>query len=119
MTVNDANRIDESPLPLEVVFDLLAEPRRRYVLYYLRHRHRPVPVDELHAYVTERENRARATGRAQSTPELDLRRTELPRLVAAGVVEFDRGLDLVRLRPNVRPLDEYLHLAESHDSVVG
>ena len=116
MTINGTDGADGTVLSLDVVFDLLADPRRRYLLYYLRHRDRPVPVAELRKHLVEREKREGSTDGAARHTEIDLRNEEIPHLVDAGVVEYDRDLDFVRLRANVRPLDEFLHLAEGHES---
>lgn len=104
---------------LSLVFQLLTERRRRYVLYYLQAHRRPVPLVELIEHLIAQESdEGQATSHDKKHEQLltELHNTHIPLLVDAGVVKYDSGTDLLALAENVRPLDEYLRLAEQHDS---
>jgi len=85
---------------LDAAFSLLADRRRRHVLYHLTQASGSVDVDELVAAVAERERPD-----AEADPGDDLRRriqlslyhVHLPKLEGAGVVRFSRGSGRVEL----------------------
>lgn len=108
----------EKLLPLETVFDLLAKPRRRETLYYLLDCTHPATVDELTEHVTRREVATRTETVSTEAYERvgeALHRTHLPRLADAGVIDYDAETGLVTRAEQIRPLDEFLHLAGEHD----
>jgi hypothetical protein len=96
-------------IDLDTAMDLLADRRRRYVLYYLREEGE-ADLDELADAVTRWEG--------QKTPEhrrrivTELHHKHLPKLTENGVVEFD---DKVRFVHVDSPLETYLDLAAEQE----
>ncbi|MCH7661256.1 MAG: hypothetical protein IH933_11975 [Euryarchaeota archaeon] len=82
-----------TPLPLDTVFDLLSERRRRYVLYGLnRSRRGVVSVEEIVEFVVRIE---REDDHHERVAE-DLYDRQFPRLEAAGVIEHDERSRMIR-----------------------
>jgi len=78
--------------PIDVVFDLLREPRRRSVLRYLMEAPGGSTVAELAVHVasTKTNEPERATTSAERRDAyLALYHSDLPKLTSAGVVEFE------------------------------
>lgn len=108
----------KSKLPLEIVFRALANRRRRTILYYLTERMRPVPLEELVNQIAAQESETHEADISAEVYErvaLDLYHTQLPKLVEWGIVEHEEDLNLITVAETLRPLDEYLRLAEQHD----
>lgn len=102
------------PGSLDAAFEVLADPERRRVLYYLRE-HDRAPVAELADVVAgwlaaSRSGRA-GTPREHETVEIALRHSHLPKLVDAGFVEYDRERDVVEYGPPPAPVESHLDLA--------
>lgn len=111
---------NDSPLPLDTVFRVLAHPRRRQTLYYLTTCDYPVPLKELIDKVARQESEAHVGDIPAEVYEqvaLDLYHTHLPKLAEWGVIEYNKQVNLVALAGTLRPLDEYLHLAKQHDQL--
>ena len=101
---------------LDATLELLANQRRRYVLYYLREQGNPVTVDELADEITVW-NLEPSSDRSQILA--DLHHSQLPRLDEAGVVEFDPEEGYVSLTTDPEaPITEYLDLAASEENAV-
>lgn len=89
---------------LDTVFALLADRRRRHLLYYLTRESGTgsVDVDELVSAVAEREQAdadvdAAGVDVLRRRVELSLHHVHLPKLEGAGVVRFSRGSGRVEL----------------------
>ncbi|MFD1514930.1 DUF7344 domain-containing protein [Halomarina rubra] len=83
---------------LDTLFDLLSVERRRLVLYQLTAEHERSLADLTDAVVAAERRRGRR-GADRRTVAASLAHVHLPRLVAAGVVEYDREAATVRYRP--------------------
>jgi hypothetical protein len=101
-------------------FELLANARRRFVLYYLYRQRRHVPVDELARAVADTESLGFTSAERVRRTRRSLTTTHLPRLSRAGLVISDgRGTRLTReaLRrgvlgaPSRRPWWQRYHVA--------
>ncbi|WP_135830388.1 DUF7344 domain-containing protein [Halorussus halobius] len=94
---SDLNRARDA----DATFEVLADERRRLALHYLRDRG-SADVDEL-ATVVSGWTRARRAEAETVTPgereavRIDLHHVHLPRLVDAGVVDYDRDAGVARL----------------------
>ncbi|MDZ7730153.1 MAG: hypothetical protein U5K37_03105 [Natrialbaceae archaeon] len=79
-------------LSLDFVFELLASSRRRLVLYRLNEaRDGTAKLEDLARYISVYENES-----SLESIQLALEHTHLPKLVAAGIVEFDPRSDTIR-----------------------
>lgn len=80
---------------LDVFFGLLADRRCRFVLYYQSNRRRPVPLEELVESVAAWE---RELDDIDEVDEAGIRRqlheAHLPRIREAGLIEYDKELEL-------------------------
>ena len=107
-------------LSLGTVFDALRDQRRRYALYHLANCTYPVPFTELVAKVAKRESEDSPPNIPDEVYErvaIDLYHVQLPKLDEYGIVDYTEDRELITVAESLRPLDEYLHLAEQHDSV--
>lgn len=93
-TAASSSRID-----LDTVFEVLSDHRRRYVLYVLyRAEGGAMTVDRLVTRVSRMEGDDRNLGGEPSPERIadDLRERQLPKLLDAGVVEYDDRSETVR-----------------------
>lgn len=77
---------------LDDVFDLLRLEQRRYVLYYLEQRDRPVPISEVAMKVQEWENEATSPQDIDDIDEeltIQLQHRDIPKLRKAEYIEYD------------------------------
>lgn len=92
------------------VYDVLRNVRRRYVIYYLKSRGEPVPVDDLVDQIVAWES-ARSNGdeskRRRRSVRNSLIQTHLPKLDRHGFVDFDRRERIVRPTERVDAVDVY------------
>lgn len=91
------------------VFDILSNPRRRFVLHYLSRQSDSVPLRELADEVARWE-----TGDETLSPQqrkrvyVSLYQTHIPRLADAGMIEFDADSGLVNIAEQAREIDKYV-----------
>ncbi|PSP55804.1 hypothetical protein BRC82_04280 [Halobacteriales archaeon QS_1_67_19] len=93
MTAHNANPSREE------VFDAVQNLRRRYVLYYLQRFDDPVKLGDLAEQVAAWENDTTpdaVTSNQRKSVYSALHQTHLPRLEAAGVLEYDTERSLIR-----------------------
>lgn len=105
-TIDPAGR--DAQLPTDVVFDLLADARRRYALYYLSQRVGAISLEELVDSVAHHEGRVTENHLAEIT--LSFQHNHLGKLVDAGVVRYDIETNQIDRRPAATVLDPYLEL---------
>ena len=97
------------------VFGALVNPRRRYVLYYLRDRDR-AQTDDLAAQITAWERDVRiedAPAEASERVHAELVQSHLPKLDDYGFVEYDRRSSAVRYTYPPTLLDDVIELADT------
>lgn len=89
---------DDPTIEPDVLFDVLGNVRRRYVVEVLRGGSRPVTLDELARRVAARENETTVSDVTPSERKLvytSLQQTHLPKMAQAGALEFDRERNVV------------------------
>lgn len=100
-----------SALPLGTVFQLLAAPMRRQLLYYLREPEQHVAsLDELIEHV---DFEIKAPGSREQT-WMELVHEHLPKLADHGVVEYDSRSEIVCYRDGDR-LESVVEFAAEHE----
>lgn len=103
--------VSPAPTPsLDLIFDVLADRRRRFVLYYLQDQTDGVAtIDETVEYVVSLEtDGGRADHRANV--RISLQHAHLPKLEDAGVLEYDARSEAIRYW-NQPSLEEWLEHA--------
>lgn len=101
----------DTDLSQDLVFDLLSNRRRRFVLHYLIREDRPVSIQELSRQLAMWEFESEAedlTDQQEKRIYVALYQTHLPKLEDAGVVEYDSDTGLVEIAPQARQLQTYL-----------
>ena len=88
-----------------MIFELLADERRREALYALYRREDPVPVADLAEEV------ASAVAVGPEHVANSLHHVHLPKLADAGIVEYDVEAKTVRLADAFDRFHRYLHMA--------
>ena len=99
----------EGLLARDTVFDMLSNPRRRYVLYYLRHESGPVQLTSLAERVATTENETDVESLADRDRKrvyVSLYQTHVPKLSDAGLVEYDKEAGTVTLADDAGLIDE-------------
>ncbi|WP_227354909.1 DUF7344 domain-containing protein [Haladaptatus salinisoli] len=107
-------------VPLEVILDVLANRRRRYVLYHLRE-HETAVVESLveHVRTMEEEAAIAPSPSKQQRLRVELLHTHLPKLASAGVVRFERTGEFVEYDVQSEAFELFVELAanvEEHSS---
>lgn len=103
-------------LSRDVVFRLLSNPRRRYVLYYLREHGGEARLEEV--------TRSLAAWETDKSPEelgdddekrvyVSLYQTHVPKLEEHGVVEYDSDSTVIKLTDAADQIDRYLTVERS------
>lgn len=108
----------ENELSLNNIFTVLADKRRRFLLYALRDQPGDVPVDRLLDQLVDMEARAegRSGGRTRHHLEVALHHRHLPRLDRLDIVDFDDDSGTVSY--NGHPLlEQWLNQTRELDQV--
>ena len=109
---------DRDSLPLDVVFDMLKNERRRKVLDYLRTEEGPFTLSELAEHIAALENDkdvAALNSTERKRVYVGLYQCHFPRMADAGVIEFDRDRGTVRTGDNIEQLYPYLDVDGGDD----
>jgi hypothetical protein len=88
----------KAKLSSDEVFHLLSSPRRRFVLYYLHTEQRTVDLSEVVAEVAAWENDKQVeelTEKERKRMYVSLYQTHIPKLAAAGLIEYDTDEQVV------------------------
>lgn len=102
---------DARPLPLDQLFDLLKNERRRLVLSYLREHEQPVSTSDLAEHVAAHETGKpveRITSNERKRAYVGLYQCHLPKMDGMNVVEFNKPRGLVWLGENASTVYPYL-----------
>lgn len=105
----------DEELPLEVVFELLKNRRRRLVLRYLHENPGPVDTDTLSVHIAAVENEkseAAVSAAERKRVYVALYQWHLQKLADAGVIETDRKVN-VELGPNAAQVYERLETVDA------
>lgn len=102
---------DTDSLPLDQVFEVLKNSRRREVLKYLKNREGSVSLSDLAEHVAAIENDT--TVRALSSSQrkrvyVGLYQCHLPKMDDMDIVNFDQNRGRIELAANADQLDDYL-----------
>lgn len=106
----------EETLSQDAVFDILSNPRRRYVLYYLRQESEPIELTTLAEHVAAWENETDVESledQERKRVYVSLYQTHVPKLADAGLVDYDKEAGTVALAPGATAVDEYLSQPEN------
>ncbi|NHN49785.1 hypothetical protein G9464_19635 [Halostella sp. JP-L12] len=98
-------------LSLDVMFEVLKNERRRFVLKYFDENEGPVALGDLAEHVAARENDKpvrELTSGERKRVYVGLYQCHLPKMDDAGIVDFNRNRGRIELGPNADLLDEYL-----------
>lgn len=115
-----AEPADDGPeqLPLDVIFDILKNRRRRLVLRYARENEEPFTLSDLAEYIAADENDKpvqQLTSDERKRVYVGLYQCHLPRMDDAGVLDFDRNRGTISMNGSVSQLEPYLS-SESDES---
>lgn len=105
------SRANEEELSRDLVFDILSNPRRRYVLFYLREHEDEIGLQELASEVAAWENEVEVeelTRAQRKRVYVSLYQTHIPKLESAGIVEHDSEAGTVRLTNRAREVESYI-----------
>ena len=108
---------DSTGREADVIYDVLSERRRRHVLRCLQEYDESMTLADVADEVAVRELGKRITDiSAETVMEiyLSLYHSHVPKLTAAGIVEYDQERDLVTTR-NLEPVEPYLDMLEERD----
>lgn len=108
---------DGTYIPVDTVFELLANPRRRAVLRILPTTGE-MTLRALSTAVAARENGLDAdqlSTQQRKRVSIALHQHHLPKLDSGGVVGFDRDRGTVVRTPRATQLDPFLELAATHE----
>lgn len=100
-----------------MIYDVLSERRRRDVLRCLQEYNESMTLADVADEVAVRELGKRITDiSAETVMEiyLSLYHSHVPKLTAAGIVEYDQERDLVTTK-NLEPVEPYLDMLEERD----
>lgn len=110
--VQDEAQEDASrDLPLDQIFEILKNERRRTVLHYLHEQDETVSLGELAEYVAAIENDKevpKVTSNERKCVYVGLYQCHLPKMDNMGIVEFNQNRGRISLGPNADQLDKYL-----------
>lgn len=113
----ESEPVETAFLSSSVAFDLLAEQRRRYALYYLKGCEYPATLNEVTEQVAVWETETNAAEIPNAVYErihLELTNTHLPKLVDVGVVTYDAESQLLALAEGIGQFEACLErVAES------
>lgn len=101
----------DQELSQDLLFDLLSNRRRRFVLHYLLREDRPVSIQELSKQVAMWEfgvTDEELSDQQKKRIYVALYQTHVPKLEEAGVIEYDSDTGLVEIAGQARQLEPYL-----------
>ncbi|QCJ47285.1 MULTISPECIES: DUF7344 domain-containing protein [Haloprofundus] len=115
----DSVRVDDTDtFPLDAVFQVLCDPRRRYVLYHLQTCRYPATLSEVAEQVAAweyEEDPERIPEEVTEQVRADLHHSHLPKLADAGIVDYDADANVVTMAGCTRPLDEFLEFTHQYE----
>ncbi len=109
---------DAGELSLDVIFEVLKNQRRRYVLRHLEAKAETVSLGDLAEHVAAKENDKSVdaiTSDERKRVYVGLYQCHLPKMDDMGIVDFNRDRGRVTLTETASQLDEYLDGEEETD----
>lgn len=113
---------DADQLPLDVIFDVLANERRRMVLHRLQVGDGSTTLSDLAEYIAAVENdkpERALTSSERKRVYICLYQSHLPKLDDAGVIDFDGDRKTVEVGPNLEEVTRFLPSTEDEDAPSG
>jgi hypothetical protein len=104
-----------SALPLDQVFEVLKNQRRRTVLRYLDDHDEPVALGDLAEHVAALENDtpvAQISSRERKCAYVGLYQCHLPKMDDMDIVEFNQNRGIVESGPNIAQVERYLEWSD-------
>lgn len=98
-------------LTQDVVFDILSNSRRRFILSRLQERDEPVELMELANEIAAWENDTTVeelTDKQSKRVYVSVYQTHVPKLEATGLIEYDSDTGLIVLADRAREIDRYM-----------
>lgn len=114
----EADSQSVADLPLDHVFEILKNERRRTVLHYLQDHGGTVSLGELAEHVAAVENGttvAQVTSNERKCVYVGLYQCHLPKMDDMDIVEFNQNRGRISLGPNAAQLYEYLEESDGTD----
>lgn len=108
----------EDELTQDVVFDLLSNRRRRYILSRQYERAEPTSLMTFAAEIAAQENNIPVddvSDEQQKRVYVSIYQTHVPKLADAGAISYDPDSKLIELAENAPELLEYLHPPEDDE----
>lgn len=103
---------DNTTLSQDLAFDLLSNARRRFVLRQLQEGSDPVELGELAGALAAKENEVSVeelTAQQRKRTYVSLYQTHIPKMVEAGVIEYDSDSGMISSTESVDELAAYFH----------
>ncbi len=100
------------PLSRDTAFEILTNPRRRYVLSYLRSKSEQVSIGELAEQVAAWEqdtNVELVSSKERKSVYTSLYQTHLSKMADAGIIDYDRQRGQVQLSDSATELDKFIN----------
>ena len=110
------SQADSEELPLDQVFEILKNKRRRTVLRYLDEHEEPVALGDLAEHVAADENDtpvAQISSRERKCAYVGLYQCHLPKMDDMDIIAFNQNRGLVETGPNATQLKQYLEWSET------
>lgn len=101
---------EPGPLSQDEVYDLLSNPRRRFIISYLRE-HDQTRLQDLASTLAAWENETsvdQLTNQQRKRVYVSLYQTHIPKLEDAGVITYDQDSGRVAIRDRIDQLDRYI-----------
>lgn len=101
----------ENELSPDAVFELLSNPRRRFIIAFLRQADEPVDIKEFVRQIAALENGVpldELTDSQEKRIHVSLYQTHIPKLEDAGVLEYDPDWGLVTPGDAIRDVERYV-----------
>lgn len=104
--------------PLDTIFEVLRNDRRRLLLHYLKHREEAVPVREAVEQIAAWENDKapeHVTVEERQRVHVSMLQSHLPTMESAGLVTYDQEENVIELTDRALGLDIYLEVVPEGD----
>jgi len=98
-------------LPADAVFELLSNPRRRFIISYLQRHDDPVDIKHLARRIAAMENDVpldEVTDTQEKRVHVSLYQTHVPKLADAGVLVHDQDRGIVTRSDGIRDVERYI-----------
>ncbi|WP_435346392.1 DUF7344 domain-containing protein [Haloarchaeobius sp. HRN-SO-5] len=98
-------------LSQDVVFDILSNSRRRFILSHLQQQDEPVGLMELANRIAAWENDTtvdQLTDKQSKRVYVSVYQTHVPKLESTGLIDYDPDTGLIRLSEQAKEIDRYM-----------